>query len=432
MCRVIRRLGSLKTLKILVIASPVLLVPVSLMVGTMRLSGTITRFLIHRDTLSSVHVTYDDTWLQAAHTRSAASGYEELYVGDQPLFEPCNTSLPPGQPAWGPYKYVGPFEYVKGSKNPCWHSAAGRLSCVPYFYLAGVSKSGTSDIFQRISHHPDVIVSHKEHHWFDRHRYYSRNLDDNSSFEWYLERFRNVTQAIQRDLLTSSFSKKITGDGSPSYFYDSLQWQRYPGNENCTEPRMLLPHHIRHLYHEARIILSFRHPVSRLYSRFLYDHRKDNSSETFHSWVVDGLAKYLQCFRRWSLRHCAYNRSLAQTVQLRINENLYPVLMEDWLRVFPRQQLLLIRFEDYCRNMSHVLSRIFTFLDLAPLNDTEMTKIASTEKIKNKGTGYKSAGLMLAKTAHILQEFYQPFIRRFARLVGDDSYLWTDVTISHQ
>ncbi|PVD32533.1 hypothetical protein C0Q70_07973 [Pomacea canaliculata] len=326
----------------------------------------------------------------------------------------------------------GPFEYVKGSKNPCWHSAAGRLSCVPYFYLAGVSKSGTSDIFQRISHHPDVIVSHKEHHWFDRHRYYSRNLDDNSSFEWYLERFRNVTQAIQRDLLTSSFSKKITGDGSPSYFYDSLQWQRYPGNENCTEPRMLLPHHIRHLYHEARIILSFRHPVSRLYSRFLYDHRKDNSSETFHSWVVDGLAKYLQCFRRWSLRHCAYNRSLAQTVQLRINENLYPVLMEDWLRVFPRQQLLLIRFEDYCRNMSHVLSRIFTFLDLAPLNDTEMTKIASTEKIKNKGTGYKSAGLMLAKTAHILQEFYQPFIRRFARLVGDDSYLWTDVTISHQ
>jgi hypothetical protein len=44
---------------------------------------------------------------------------------------------------------------------------------VPYFYLAGVSKSGTSDLYDVIARHPDVIRTGKEQHWFDRDRYHT-------------------------------------------------------------------------------------------------------------------------------------------------------------------------------------------------------------------------------------------------------------------
>jgi hypothetical protein len=44
---------------------------------------------------------------------------------------------------------------------------------VPYFYLAGVSKSGTSDLYDVIARHPDVIRTAKEQHWFDRDRYHT-------------------------------------------------------------------------------------------------------------------------------------------------------------------------------------------------------------------------------------------------------------------
>ena len=69
-------------------------------------------------------------------------------------------------------------------------------------------------------------------------------------------------------LLTASGPDTLTlpGDASPSYFYDNYHWPEYSGNEGCTEPRVILANHIRHLNPDVRIILIIRHPVKR------YDH----------------------------------------------------------------------------------------------------------------------------------------------------------------
>ena len=37
-------------------------------------------------------------------------------------------------------------EYVAEMRNPCWYDKGRKLRCLPYFYLAGVSKSGTTDL----------------------------------------------------------------------------------------------------------------------------------------------------------------------------------------------------------------------------------------------------------------------------------------------
>lgn len=67
--------------------------------------------------------------------------------------------------------------FISQSKNPCWWNGTGgttqlRLHCLPYFFLAGVSKCGSTDIFSRLTGHPQVIPpKQKEPRWFDRRRF---------------------------------------------------------------------------------------------------------------------------------------------------------------------------------------------------------------------------------------------------------------------
>lgn len=65
---------------------------------------------------------------------------------------------------------------MKNFKNPCWlqketHGVNssyknGVLRCLPYFHLFGVCKSGTTDLFSRLTQHPQILENlgdlHKE------------------------------------------------------------------------------------------------------------------------------------------------------------------------------------------------------------------------------------------------------------------------------
>ncbi len=47
-----------------------------------------------------------------------------------------------------------------------------RLRCLPYFYLAGVTKSGTTDLFEALLKHPQIHGPWvKEPHYWNRRRY---------------------------------------------------------------------------------------------------------------------------------------------------------------------------------------------------------------------------------------------------------------------
>ncbi|XP_060601225.1 uncharacterized protein LOC132754587 [Ruditapes philippinarum] len=66
---------------------------------------------------------------------------------------------------------------LKDFKCPCWierntFDSATRVRCLPYFYLVGMPKCGTTDFFSRITYHPSISnKSKKETHWFSRRRF---------------------------------------------------------------------------------------------------------------------------------------------------------------------------------------------------------------------------------------------------------------------
>lgn len=72
--------------------------------------------------------------------------------------------------------FKGPFRYLANYKNPCWKEPrAGHvptIRCVPYFYLVGAPKAGTTDLYRRLTRHPEVVMPRsKETRWFDRYRF---------------------------------------------------------------------------------------------------------------------------------------------------------------------------------------------------------------------------------------------------------------------
>ena len=62
-----------------------------------------------------------------------------------------------------------PNEFLKEFKSPCWHRKSDkRLQCLPYFYLAGMPKCGTTDVWAKINSHKGVFGTRKEPHWWAR------------------------------------------------------------------------------------------------------------------------------------------------------------------------------------------------------------------------------------------------------------------------
>ena len=76
--------------------------------------------------------------------------------------------------------------WTEGYKNPCFRNPRKHfmdhspelLQCVPYFFVIGFPKCGTTDLFDRLSHHPEFIKpSFKEIHWISRYRFIPPKYD---------------------------------------------------------------------------------------------------------------------------------------------------------------------------------------------------------------------------------------------------------------
>ncbi|XP_033756442.1 carbohydrate sulfotransferase 15-like isoform X2 [Pecten maximus] len=261
---------------------------------------------------------------------------------------------------------------------------AAILRCLPYFLLIGQPKSGSTDLFRRITSHPDVIPGlSKEPHWWTRNRH-------------------------------------CLSEGSQSYLWDHTWWWLYPENENDTEPGIHNAHLLRHILPDVKLLVIVRNPVDRLYSDYLYFNQSEQKSvEVFDRRVRASIDSFNYCLRMNSLhvRHCAYKEAF---LEVRLTIGLYAVYLEDWMDVFPRQQFFVVSLDEYSVNQTIVASRIFKFLDLS---DVPEKISSSTHYNKNMWHG-KAVGDMLNETRLLLEQFYKPYNQALSLLLNDSRFLW--------
>ena len=154
------------------------------------------------------------------------------------------------------------------------------LACLPYAYILGMPKCGTSDLFSRLAKHPQIAAPEKkEVRWFTRGEFTwtgihreegqgdmegmeeERRLGPASSIYSFAEFFRKASETIREKPLDT-----ITIDGGPHTFW----WGIQNSNGHLEEEDTPIPQIIRMMQPNAKFILTVADPVRRLYSDYYF------------------------------------------------------------------------------------------------------------------------------------------------------------------
>ncbi|KAM3606042.1 uncharacterized protein V6R79_009836 [Siganus canaliculatus] len=255
------------------------------------------------------------------------------------------------------------------------HGRLFRLRCLPYFYIIGQPKCGTTDLFHRLLLHPEVkFNTMKEPHWWTRKRFgyirFKDGFQESFPVEDYLDLFDLAARNIQETIGGNSSGdhhtlQLLTGEASASTMWDNQAWSYLHGHREEMEPPFLAQDFIHTVQPDAKIIIMLRDPVERLYSDYLYFKIANKSAEDFHQKCIESVQLFQSCLTERSLRSCVYNTSISNAMPVRLSLGMYIVFLLDWLTVFHRDQILVLRLEDYAANLKVTIKKVFDFLTVS-------------------------------------------------------------------
>ncbi|XP_072029692.1 carbohydrate sulfotransferase 15-like [Amphiura filiformis] len=334
-----------------------------------------------------------------------------------------------------------PSTFEAGLRSPCWRQRSDyKLLCLPSFFLAGVGKCGTTDIWNKIVEHPQIIRVVKEPRWWTRLRY-GRPSKGNphpvaKSFQYYVKLYEDLAQEISDK--RASGKRLISGDGSPSVYWDNIPWIRTLTKPcmNATIPPYVIADVIRIILPRTKVITVFRNPTERLYSDYMYENRSltkeyfhdiaMKSTKTVESCLVESSSRQECIFKVFSqIYENGRKKPLGQNPLIKLFKGCYSMFITDWLRAFPRNQLMFLRLEDWHRDCSTILPNIYRFLKLESVPQNRIDEICAAPQ-RNPTRTKESSGPMLEETKQLLNKFYKPTRQELADVLKDDRFLWND------
>ena len=243
--------------------------------------------------------------------------------------------------------------------------------CGPDFIIIGAGKSGTSSLFRYLSHHPQVLLPQKkELGFFDRH--FSKGID------WYLAHFPSITD--RPDFLT--------GEATPGYISS-------PGVEQL----------IFQMFPEVKLIALLRNPVDRTISAHYHAARGGYEKRSLEE-VINSAIKQLEQ---------ATEEDLASLYlkDLQLLKSLYVYQLKRWLALFPKEQFLILKSEDFYSNTAAAMNQVFDFLGLPQHYHRDYSGNSPSKKY-NSGS-YDSISDDLR---HTLSEFFRPHNQKLEELLS--------------
>lgn len=216
------------------------------------------------------------------------------------------------------------------------------------FFVVGAMKAGTTSVAEILSRHPDVYACPvKEPHFFADDiepdafaPAYRRTVVFDAADVLHRKDTRRIHHAFVRDgktyakLFEASSGAKVAGEFSTSYLYS---------------PRAAA--NIRARIPQARIVVLLRDPLERAFSHYLMDRRIGLERRPFRAAVQADLAAER---RDWGMS------------PLYLDLGLYSVQVARYLESFPRDQLLILLYDDLRDDFAGALARICHHLGVDP------------------------------------------------------------------
>ncbi len=241
---------------------------------------------------------------------------------------------------------------------------------LPDAMIIGAMKSGTSSLHYYLTQHPQVIAPlRKEVHYFD--------LNFGRGETWYRANFGRAGQG------------GVNIDSSPYYLFHPLVPQR---------AHALVP--------QARLIVLLRDPVRRAYSHYWHERDKGREPLSFEDAIAAEADRISRDHER--LASGEIERSAAHQYFSYLARGRYAEQLERWLSAYPREQLLVLRFEDLAQEPLPVLNRSLHFAGLSPL---------AAAKLEPRNT--RKYPPIDPATAERLRDYFAPHDAALAVLLGE-------------
>jgi len=226
------------------------------------------------------------------------------------------------------------------------------------FFIVGAPKAGTTSLYHYLNEHPQVeMSSQKEPDYFS----------DKAIQEQGIYYGKNRINTLEK--YESLFIKKeevIYGEGSVSYlFYENVAEEIKKYNSN------------------AKIIVMLRNPIDRAFSHYLMDYRLGLVSDSFED-IINKKSKHKNA-------HLFY--------QQYIEVSEYAKQIQRYVNVFIPDNVLLIDYEDFKKNVSGTVDVVYGFLNISTEFAADVnTKHNTFTMPKNKGIRFIYSFVFLRKS----------------------------------
>lgn len=189
---------------------------------------------------------------------------------------------------------------------------------LPNLFIGGAQKSGTTSLHYFLGKHPDIFIPNipEELHFFDIDENYAQGLD------WYLDYFSEWQ------------GESIIAQTSPLYLY---------------QPEV--PQRIYQFNPEAKFIFILRNPIERAYSHYWNSVRYGYEYLSFEEALIEEEERIKQ--------NSDFRRKYSY-----IDRGKYTEQILRFLELFPRENILILLFDDLRRSYLDIGSFCSYFLDV--------------------------------------------------------------------
>lgn len=229
-----------------------------------------------------------------------------------------------------------------------------------YVFLPGPPRTGTTSLFSALSKHPNIrACKTKEPNFFNTH------YDKDNMNKYY-------------NLFPRRRPEDIYMDGSTLYMGNLKNADRIK----------------RHMKN-TKFIIMLRDPVERAFSHYKLQAMRTDVNISFDKLVENYVKNKKSC-------HTKYNHLISRSIY-------YPQI-KTWLAVFDREDILIVKSEDFFARSEEIYKQVLNFLDLNPL-------FLDSFPIKNQSI---YTDTISKETRGVLEDFFVPHNQELFNLVGRD------------
>ena len=255
------------------------------------------------------------------------------------------------------------------------------MRLLPEFIIIGAQKGGTSSLYNYLIQHPWIASSaRKEVHFFDS------NFD--RGCRWYQAQF---PFAWHRSYARLRRQQLITGEASPYYIFHPFAARR-----------------IFEMLPRVKLVAVLRNPVDRAYSHYHHNVRRRRETLSFEEAIraeterlAGERAKMLKDSHFLSYNYSKYSY---------LARGVYIDQLQEWFRLFPTEQMLILKSEDLFADPATAYSQVLDFLNLPDWRPPRYD-VYYAGNYRDK---------MPAELRRHLAEYFRPFNRRLYQFLGRD------------